>query len=158
MEFQVDKKTGILEGNERSYRRDELQNLCLKIVQILLDWSISRSSFSLSSLTYREFLSLSDTHPNTNVLFTALVKDALRDTEKELMSGSHRISSRQYSFVSPLSKSILYTIPRHKWHLRLISTAPIGSRMQHKLRKPKHSQLPEWLHGVQILCWGLPCC
>lgn len=137
-------------------------NYILRIWTLLelsvLDRSISRSSFSLSSLTYREFLSLSDTHPNTNVLFTALVKDALRDTEKELMSGSHRISSRQYSFMSPLSKSILYTIPRHKWHLRLISTAPIGSRVQHKLRKLKHSQLPEWLHGAQILRWGFPCC
>lgn len=48
--------------------------LCLKIDQILLAWSISRFSFPLSSLSYREFPSWPATHSNTEALFTALIK------------------------------------------------------------------------------------
>lgn len=108
-----------------------------------------RSSRPLLSLTYEEFPSLSTTHFDISVFFTALVQGTLRDIEKELVIESYVPSSLRYStFLHPPNPSfVLYqgidgVSASFDIGLHWVSDAAIGHRLGMQGQSPR---LSSWM-------------
>lgn len=96
--FRLTKMIGTFSWKGRSYTRLELQNLCLKVPpSSCTDPSLV---FIPTIMPVPQWIPVTVHHSSsTSVPFTASLPDAVGDTEKELMCGSHTINSLRYCYI-----------------------------------------------------------